>query len=140
MPAMLAASVLALAGCHGPRTYALTGQVIAIDPARGEVTIRHADIPGLMSGMTMPFKVKDATLLQGGLKPGDLVTATLVVSDTESRVASIVRTGQAPVPERPAAAVATNVLAPGQLVPMRSSSTRAERRTGFPNGGAVWSR
>ena len=46
-------------GCGQP-TYVATGDVIAVDPAALEVTIRHEDIPGLMGAMTMPFHVRSA--------------------------------------------------------------------------------
>ena len=49
---------------------------------RQEVTIKHDDIRGFMPGMTMPFKVRDARLLDGRTA-GDLVTATLVVEKTD---------------------------------------------------------
>ena len=48
-----------------------------------EVVIKHEDIKGFMPGMTMPFTVKDDALLSGK-QPGDLVTATLVVGETQA--------------------------------------------------------
>jgi len=118
MRAMLAAAVTAgllTAGCSGGRSYTLTGQVLAVDVARHEITIRHQDIPGFMPGMTMPFKVRDDDLLDGRV-PGDLVTATLVVSDDNAFISSIVRTGNAPI-TGPAPAAAMDLLAPGAPVP-----------------------
>lgn len=116
-PAVLAAGCLLLAGCHGPRTYALSGQVLAVDAVRGEMTIRHGAIAGYMSAMTMPFKVKDPALLGGTIAPGDLISGTLTVSDTESYVGSLVRTGHAPVPESAPVVVESNVLQPGKAAP-----------------------
>ena len=44
-----------------------------IDAAAGRITLRHGPIPNLdMPGMTMPFQVKDAALLQG-LKEGSRI-------------------------------------------------------------------
>ena len=50
---------------HEPKQYELQGQILAIQPERNEVLIKHGDIKGFMPGMTMPFKVKDADLLSG---------------------------------------------------------------------------
>jgi Cu/Ag efflux protein CusF len=38
------------------RGFALSGVVVARDQAAGTVTVRHAEIPGVMPAMTMPFK------------------------------------------------------------------------------------
>ena len=59
----LTVALACASGCGSGRTYTLTGQVIAIDSARREITIRHRDIPGFMSAMTMPFKVQDKALI-----------------------------------------------------------------------------
>ncbi len=69
-----------------------------------------------MPGMTMPFKVKDAALLQGRA-PGDLIRATLVVEDAQGYLKAIERTGHAPVTERPAAHPPVAMLEPGDEVP-----------------------
>jgi protein SCO1/2 len=103
------------AACSRPaaREYHLRGQVIAIDAARQEVTITHEDIPGFMPGMTMPFKVADRALLEGRV-PGDLVTATLVLRDTDASLTRLERVGSAPLPVT-AAPVAPR-LAVGEVV------------------------
>jgi protein SCO1/2 len=82
------------------REYRLTGQVLAVAPERNEITIRHEDIKGFMAGMTMPFTVKDAALLEGRT-PGDLVDATLVVSDTSAHLSTLTKTGFQPLEEAP---------------------------------------
>lgn len=56
--ASIAIVVLAAAGCTRPRHHELRGQVVAVDPARQQITIRHEDIRGFMPGMTMPFRVR----------------------------------------------------------------------------------
>ena len=44
-----------------------------VDPAAGQITLRHGAIPGMdMGAMTMVYSVKDKTLLDG-LKAGDKV-------------------------------------------------------------------
>jgi protein SCO1/2 len=113
---LLAAAVTAAAcgGAPESRQYELTGQILAVRPERSEVVIKHEDIKGFMPGMTMPFKVRDATLL-AGRQAGDLVTATLVVEEVDAYLSTLTRTGQAPVdtappPETP------DVLQPGDEV------------------------
>ena len=107
-----------LAACNREppaRQYELQGQILGIDPARNEVLIRHGTIVGFMPAMTMPFTVKDGGLLSGK-EPGDLVTATLVVSDVNAHLSSLTRTGHAPI-EGPAAASNTpHILLPGEPV------------------------
>ena len=58
---------LLLSGCarEHVREFELRGQVLSVDPARQEVTIRHEDIPQFMPGMTMAFKVATPGLLDG---------------------------------------------------------------------------
>jgi protein SCO1/2 len=102
-------------GCSRAKTYELRGQVLAVDRERQEITIKHEDIRGLMPGMTMSFKVKDASLLEGPV-PGDLVKATLVVRDSNAHVSSIERTGHADV-VGPPPAPHVDILEPGQAVP-----------------------
>ena len=97
------------------REYELVGQVLSVRSDRSEVVIRHEDIKGLMPGMTMPFKVRNGSLLSG-VEPGDLVTATLAVSDVDAHLSTLTRTGHAPI-ERPAPAAGAPVLAePGQPI------------------------
>ncbi|HEX3229767.1 MAG TPA: SCO family protein [Pyrinomonadaceae bacterium] len=86
---LILTSVLFLGISCGPRRsanekrYPLKGKVIAVDKADRTATITHEDIPGFMPGMTMPFKIKNDADLEM-LKPGDQVTAHLVVDDLSS--------------------------------------------------------
>lgn len=101
--------------CSRAHRYEMRGQILAVDRARQEITIKHEDIRGFMPGMTMAFKVRDPQLFEGR-EPGDLVNATLVVEDTHAYLTSIVRTGHAeltapPPPPR------VDLLEPGQPVP-----------------------
>ena len=95
-PGRLLIFLLALAAACSrapePKQYELKGQVLAIKPESGEVMIKHEDIKGFMPGMTMPFKVREAKLLEG-MTPGDLVTATLVVGETDAHLSTLTRTG-----------------------------------------------
>jgi protein SCO1/2 len=114
-----ALAVGALACGPGARQYELRGQVLAVDRPKGEITIKHEDIPGFMPAMTMPFRVRDAKLLDGRA-PGDLVTATLVVEETDAYLSVLVKTGfsempfsEAPLPP----AFGIELLEPGDVVP-----------------------
>jgi protein SCO1/2 len=100
--------------CSRAREYTLRGQILAVDRGRGEITIKHEDIRGFMPGMTMPFKVRDARLLEGR-EAGDLVEATLVVEDANAYLSSVERTGRAELTAAPPPRV--DVLEPGQRVP-----------------------
>jgi protein SCO1/2 len=103
-------------GCADPHTreYELRGQVLRVDPARQDVTIKHEDIPRFMPGMTMSFRVADGRVLEG-LQPGDLVRGTLVVRDTDAHLITLERTGFAAVAE-PASPAAVSMLSPGDPV------------------------
>lgn len=103
--------------CSKARQYELRGQVLAVDPERQELTIRHDDIQGFMPAMTMPFKVRNARLLEGRL-PGDLVRATLVVYETDAYLSAVERIGHVELSEAdvPAGAAAP-FAAPGEDAP-----------------------
>lgn len=115
-------AVLIAAACSRapqPRQYELKGQILGIKAEESEVLIKHEDIKGFMPGMTMPFKVKDAKVLEGK-KPGDLVTATLVVADTDAYVSTLITTGHAPLDVPPPPETASSgfeLLKEGEPVP-----------------------
>jgi protein SCO1/2 len=64
------------------KTYIIRGEVVTIDKNTSRITISHRDIPGLMKAMTMPFKVKNSTLLEDVLV-GDSITGKLIMSMSE---------------------------------------------------------
>jgi protein SCO1/2 len=121
---------LVLTGCHSgqkplsqPNTvqnfkvYHLRGKVVSTDAAKGEVTVNHEAIPGFMEAMTMPYKLKDASIL-GELHPGDVITADVLVSqdlDAEILLDHIVVVAQAKPDYKPG--VSYHVPAPGDAVP-----------------------
>ncbi|HEX5110887.1 MAG TPA: SCO family protein [Vicinamibacterales bacterium] len=114
---LLLAVLAAGAACRNAppeKQYELKGQILAIAPERREVTIRHEEIKGLMMGMTMPFTVQDAALLEGR-EPGDLVTATLVVWDTGAHLTTLTRTGHEAV-AAPAPSGAPAEIREGELI------------------------
>ena len=61
------------------KVYKLRGKVVSTDAAKGEATLNHEAIPGFMEAMTMPYKLKDASILSE-LHPGDVITADVLVS------------------------------------------------------------
>jgi protein SCO1/2 len=114
---------LAAAGCGGlsdGREYTLQGQVLSVAADHTEATIKHEDIKGLMKAMTMPYKVRDARQL-AGLKPGDLITSTLVVVSNDAYLKDVKRVGEAPLEktsgETAPASSGFELLKPGEAVP-----------------------
>jgi len=111
-PLVLAAA-MACRQAPAVREYTLVGQIVAIDRATNYVTVQHGDIKGFMPGMTMPFAVRDPSLLEGRA-PGDLITATLLVQNTDAWISRLTKTGSAPLPAASARLVPG--LAPGDRV------------------------
>jgi protein SCO1/2 len=101
-----------------PKRYELKGQVLGIKPEAREILIKHEDITGFMPGMTMPFQVRDATLL-AGLQAGDLVTATLVVAETQAHLERVTKIGTAPLDVQAPATASSGfeLLKEGETVP-----------------------
>jgi protein SCO1/2 len=83
------------------KTYALHGQVIAIDAATKNATIKHGDIKDFMSAMTMPYPVKDMSVLKG-IAPGDVIDATLTVGSSGIFLTDVKKVGTAPLEKPPA--------------------------------------
>jgi len=119
---MIVVLAAALAGCRAApapvnvREFPLTGQVLTIKPDRTEARVKHDDVKGFMDAMTMDFIVKDPKQLEG-LQPGDLIAATLVITDEEGYLKGIRKTGAAPLPAKLADTPgAVPELAPGEMV------------------------
>ena len=114
--------VLLAAACGTTeREHTLRGQVLSIAPERIEALIKHEDIPGFMSAMTMPYHARDPKAFEQ-LAPGDLITATLVVVANDAYLKNVKRVGTAPVAqpntsEAPAASSGFELLKVGQPVP-----------------------
>ena len=130
-----------LAGCHSGqkagdepsnggnfKTYKLRGKVVSTDAAKGEVTLNHEAIPGFMEAMTMPYKLKDPSILSE-LHPGDVITADVLVSqdpDADVLLDHIVVVAQSKADYKPE--VFYHVPAPGDAVPdfkLRNQDGRA---------------
>ena len=129
-----------LAACGRPasdRTYKLQGQVLAIESARKQLTIKHEEIKGLMPAMTMPYDVRDARLLVG-LAPGDLINATLIIGSNEAHLSAINKVGQAPLEQPSTETTATTgassgfeLLKPGEPLPDTPFVDQSGRRRSF---------
>ncbi len=91
--------------------------MIAVNPSTGEVTLAHDAIPGFMDAMTMPYKLKDPSILSE-LHPGDVLTADLLVSqgdDATVLLDHIVIVAEGKPDYRPTSIY--HVPAPGDAVP-----------------------
>jgi Cu/Ag efflux protein CusF len=81
---------ISLAACgSGSATHGTgKGTVAAVDAARGEITLDHGDIPGIMKAMTMTFAVSDKKVLDG-VAPGAKVEFDVDATGAEPRVTAI---------------------------------------------------
>lgn len=83
--------LLLAVGCQKPadspaeKEYEVKGKVVAVDPDKKSVTLDHEDIPGLMKGMQMKFKVEDPKIAEG-IAPGDQVQGRLRVKSGEHTI------------------------------------------------------
>ncbi len=84
-----------------PQSILAKGTVLELKPDGRTVVIRHEAISNYMAAMTMPFKVKDPGEL-AGLRTGDEISFRLEVTDTESWVDHITKTGTGLLPPAPA--------------------------------------
>ncbi len=114
------------------KQYQLTGQILDVRPEKQEVLVRHDEIKGFMAAMTMPYKVKDVGLLKDRVA-GDLISATLVVSDSLGVLSTLTKTGEAPVnlptpvaPDNPAKAPGEAMVA-GSYMPDVTLTDQAGR-------------
>src|SRR5580692_5328068 len=110
------------------KIYKLRGKVVSTNPTTGEVTLDHEAIPGFMDAMTMPYKLKDPSILSE-LHPGDTITADVLVSqdpNADVLLDNIVIVAQAKPDYKPA--VFYHVPEPGDMVPdfkLRNQDGRA---------------
>lgn len=138
--------VVLTAGCAAPapppaQRYPLTGQLLGVQLDTGQILVRHEAIPGYMDAMTMPFTVADRTLIRDR-RPGDLITATLVVGAEQSRLEDLQVIGRAPLGDAapvPPVADGLHILAPGDPAPDTPLTTHRGATVAFPDwrGAAV---
>jgi protein SCO1/2 len=132
-------ALMALFGCHsGPKSaaadasnvtvYHLHGTVVSTDAPHGIVVLDHDAIPGFMGAMTMPYQLKDPTIVSE-LHPGDTITADVLVSKDSAETVvldHIVVVAQARPDYKPP--VVYHVPTPGDKVPdfaLRNQDGRA---------------
>ena len=60
------------------KTFPIRGKIVSVDAGKGMVMLDHEAVPGFMDAMTMPYKLKDASVASE-LHPGDRITAKLLV-------------------------------------------------------------
>jgi len=93
------------------QTFTATGVVRELKADGRTVVVAHEAIANYMDAMTMPFKVKEPGEL-AGLRTGDQIRFCLRVTDTESWIDRISKTGQIPAEgTKPAGAPAAAALA-----------------------------
>jgi protein SCO1 len=76
------------------KRYHLKAKVVSIDKQSKMANIDSEAIPDFMDAMTMPYTVKPESELDK-LKPGDAITADVVVQDEKAWLENIVVTGHA---------------------------------------------
>ncbi|GJQ22097.1 MAG: electron transporter [Bacteroidia bacterium] len=84
-------------------TFNVRGVVVSVNMEKRRVVMDHEEIPNYMKAMTMPFRVKDTTLLLK-IQPGDTVEGILAVSRTESWLESLSVVGSGEEPASPSSA------------------------------------
>lgn len=96
--------VMMSAGCQTApvKHYAIQAEVISVDVPKKMLTVKHGEIPGLMPAMTMNYLVADEKQIEA-LKPGDKITADLVVGENVGHLEKIVLVEKAAPPPAPSA-------------------------------------
>jgi len=92
------AALLLLTGCAkqdaksaaATKTFQMHGEVMGVDVAGHVATIKHEDIPGFMSAMTMGYPVKDQAELTK-MAVGEKITATVYQNGDEVWLGNIQR-------------------------------------------------
>ena len=80
------------------KRYNLTGRVVSVDKANQSVNIDGDAIPGFMAAMTMPYQVKDTSILLK-VAPGDRIKAEIVVGNEGAYLENIVVATKMPSPD-----------------------------------------
>lgn len=139
---ILILSLIFAAGCarqEPAKEYPIKGQIVGIKRDAKQLTVKHEDIPGLMPGMIMSFDVVDPGEIDRRAV-GELITATLVVQEYETRLRDITVTGKAPVEAAITRNSTTPVLEAGEPVPdavFTDQDGRPRRISEFRGSGLV---
>jgi protein SCO1/2 len=131
VPTIVALFGALVAACGAPppeaRTFRLTGLVLGVNADREQLTVRHDDIDGYMPGMVMSFPVAETSLLVGR-EPGELIEATLEVTNAIGRLTAVTRTGFRELPAEANLVAAGPPLEPGEEVPDTAFIDQQDRR------------
>lgn len=76
----------------------MDGKIVSVDAKNKKLVIAHKDIPGLMKAMTMDYKVNDDWVFKAA-KPGDHITASLVLDPESAYLEKVVLTSTGTAPE-----------------------------------------
>jgi len=74
--------------------YPVRGKILTVDTEHKVIALDAAAIPGFMEAMTMPYKLKNPSIISE-LHPGDSITATLIATDNSDLLDQIVIIAQA---------------------------------------------
>ena len=75
-----------------PGVYAVKGVVVEVRDGGTNMVVRHEAIPGFMPAMTMPFQVRDPRET-ASVHSGDVIAFRLLVTDSESWIDSVQKSG-----------------------------------------------
>ena len=116
-------ALLPLTACHGPkpttdaRSYPAQGIIQHISADHHVATIQGDAIPGYMAAMTMDYSIRDEHQLDG-LARGDRISFILEVTQDDSWVTGVQRTGHTDLPAENASATnPTPLLNAGDMLP-----------------------
>jgi Cu/Ag efflux protein CusF len=114
-----------LLACGRVDTFDARGVVRGVRADERQVTIEHADIPGLMPAMTMSFDVADAELLEG-LAPGQYVEFRIARAGDRFEIVAL----EAPGAGDAGAAGASGASGGGDPLAGAGEASRSSTRTG----------
>ncbi|MFT7518650.1 MAG: protein SCO1/2 [Kiritimatiellia bacterium] len=106
-----------LTACWTTQGHPLQGTVVKVTGPTS-VVVQHQEIPGFMSAMTMPFRVKDPAVLVD-LEPGDRITARLIVSEKKTWLVDIHEVGSAAPPVPPTSDLGLPLVAGHAMPPLQ---------------------
>jgi protein SCO1/2 len=135
---MVVVAIVAAAGPSGTRAaqerrYPVTGMVTRVEPESRRFTVSHEDIPGFMSGMIMPFEVRQASEL-AAIAPGALIEFTLVIGP-DAGYATAIRVRRWPLAATRAPGRRDEIL-PGQLLPAVTFTDQSGQAFAIPAAAA----
>jgi protein SCO1 len=110
--------------------YQLKGEVISVDVGHEQIIVKHEAIPGFMEAMTMSYGVKDDAALKQ-LKPGDQITARVVVTSDDVWLDNIVIVQKAAANAPPPKLDENVPPQPGERVPDFTFVNQGGRRIHF---------